>query len=51
MAAIFQIRRGETNISIADGELYLHKGSGSIQFGSGSTPYNLLPLNAPHMVI
>ena len=47
MAAIFQIRRGETNISIADGELYLHKGSGSIQFGSGSTPYNLLPLNAP----
>ncbi len=47
MAAIFQIRRGETNISITDGELYLHKGSGSIQFGSGSTPYNLLPLNAP----
>jgi hypothetical protein len=51
MAAIFQIRRGETNIGIADGELYLHKGSGSIQFGSGSTgniiAYNLLPLNAP----
>jgi hypothetical protein len=27
--------------------LYLHLGSGSIQFGSGSTKYNLLPLNAP----
>jgi len=48
MAAIFQLRRGETNISIADGELYLHKGSGSIQFGSGSNnPITLLPLNAP----
>ena len=47
MAAIFQIRRGTTNISPAEGELYLHQGSGSIQFGSGSTPYNLLPLNAP----
>ncbi len=47
MAAIFQIRRGDTNIAIADGELYLHNGSGSIQFGSGSTSYNLLPLNAP----
>ena len=51
MAAIFQIRRGTSNISISDGELYLHKGSGSIQFGSGSTgnviAYNLLPLNAP----
>jgi hypothetical protein len=48
MAAIFQIRRGETNISIADGELYLHKGSGSIQFGSGSNnPITLLPLNVP----
>jgi hypothetical protein len=47
MAAIFQIRRGTSNITISDGELYLHKGSGSIQFGSGSTPYNLLPLNAP----
>jgi len=47
MAAIFQIRRGDTNIAIADGELYLHKGSGSIQFGSGSTPYNLLALNTP----
>jgi hypothetical protein len=48
MAAIFQIRRGDTNISITDGELYLHKGSGSIQFGSGSNnPITLLPLNVP----
>ena len=48
MAAIFQIRRGTSNITIADGELYLHKGSGSIQFGSGSNnPITLLPLNVP----
>jgi cytoskeletal protein CcmA (bactofilin family) len=48
MAAIFQLRRGTSNITIADGELYLHKGSGSIQFGSGSNnPITLLPLNVP----
>ncbi len=47
MAAIFQLRRGTTNISLADGELYLHQGSGSLQFGSGSTQYNVLTLNAP----
>jgi len=50
MAAIFQIRRGTSDISssIVDGELYLHKGKGSIQFGSGSNnPITLLPLNAP----
>ncbi len=48
MAAIFQIKRGTSNITIADGELYLHKGSGSIQFGSGSNnPITLLPLNVP----
>ncbi len=47
MAAIFQIRRGTTNISLAEGELYLHQGSGSIQFGSGSANYNVLTLNAP----
>ena len=47
MAAIFQIRRGTTNITPADGELYLHQGSGSLQFGSGSTAYNVLTLNAP----
>jgi ABC-type transporter Mla subunit MlaD len=47
MAAIFQIRRGTTNESLSEGELYLHKGSGSLQFGSGSTNYNVLTLNAP----
>jgi cytoskeletal protein CcmA (bactofilin family) len=49
MAAIFQIRRGTTNASptLQDGELYLHQGSGSIQFGSGSTKYNTLTLDAP----
>ena len=49
MAAIFQLRRGTVNASpaLTEGELYLHQGSGSIQFGSGSTKYNLLPLNAP----
>ena len=47
MAAIFQLRRGSTDVTLADGELYLHNGSGSIQFGSGSTTHNLLPLNSP----
>jgi hypothetical protein len=48
MAAIFQIRRGTSNISIADGELYIHQGSGSLQFGSGSNnAITLLPLNVP----
>jgi hypothetical protein len=48
MAAIFQIRRGTTNVtSLTEGELYLHQGSGSLQFGSGSTNYNVLTLNAP----
>ena len=49
MAAIFTLRRGSTNASpsLIEAELYLHLGSGSIQFGSGSTTYNLLPLNAP----
>jgi hypothetical protein len=50
MAAIFQIRRGTSDISssITDGELYLHKGKGSLQFGSGSgNPITLLPLNVP----
>ena len=50
MAAIFQIRRGTSDIpsSIQDGELYLHKGKGSLQFGSGSgNPITLLPLNVP----
>jgi hypothetical protein len=49
MAAIFTIRRGVTNASpsLVEAELYLHQGSGSIQFGSGSNTYNLLPLNTP----
>ncbi len=47
MAAIFQIRRGTTNVSLAEGELYLHQGSGSLQIGSGSANYNVLTLDAP----
>ena len=49
MAAILQLRRGNTDITLTEGELYLNKGAGTIQFGSGSTvtPYKLLPLNAP----
>jgi len=47
MAAIFQIRRGTSNVSLTEGELYLHQGSGSIQFSSGSNVYNTLTLNAP----
>jgi Chaperone of endosialidase len=47
MAAIFQIRRGTSNITIADGELYVHQGSGSLQFGSGSRAITLLPLEVP----
>ena len=51
MAAILQLRRSTTNASpsLTEGELFLHNGVGSIQFGSGSVPvaYTLLPLNAP----
>ena len=48
MAAIFQIRRGTSNINIADGELYIHQGSGSLQFGSGSNnAITLVPLEVP----
>lgn len=48
MATIFQIRRGTTSVTLADGELYLNKSLGSIQFSSGSNnPITLLPLNAP----
>ncbi len=47
MAAIFQLRRGTSDVILVDGELYLHNGSGSIQFGSGSNNYTLLPLNTP----
>jgi len=52
MAAILQLRRSTTNASpsLTEGELFLHNGVGSIQFGSGSAPtltYTLLPLNTP----
>jgi hypothetical protein len=51
MAAILQLRRSTSNASpsLTEGELFLHNGVGSIQFGSGSVPvtYTLLPLNAP----
>jgi hypothetical protein len=49
MAAILQLRRGTSNASpvLTESELYLHQGVGSIQFGSGSSTYTLLPLNAP----
>ena len=47
MAAIFQIRRGTTDITPQEGELYLHQRSGSLQFGSGSKSYNVLTLDAP----
>ncbi len=48
MATIFQIRRGTNSIVLNDGELYLHKGVGSLQFSSGSNnPITVVPLNAP----
>jgi hypothetical protein len=49
MAAILQLRRGDTDITLTQGELYLNNGAGTIQFGSGSTalPYKLLPLDTP----
>ena len=48
MAAIFQIRRGTTDISssIFDGELYLNKSKNSLQVSIGDgNPITLLPLN------
>jgi hypothetical protein len=48
MAAIFQIRRGTSDISssIVDGELYLHKGKNSLQVSIGDgNPITLLALN------
>jgi hypothetical protein len=48
MAAIFQIRRGTSDISssILDGELYLHKGKNSLQVSIGDgNPITLLALN------
>jgi hypothetical protein len=37
MATLFQIRRGSGSVSLVDGEIYLHKGSGSLQIGMGSS--------------
>jgi hypothetical protein len=51
MAAIFQIRRGSgsINTSISDGELYLHKSSGSLQFSLGDgNPVTLARLDQPN---
>ena len=48
MAAIFQIRRGSGSVSLTDGELYLHKGSGSLQVGLGTTPITLARLDQPN---
>jgi len=48
MAAIFQIRRGTTDISssIFDGELYLNKSKNSLQVSIGDgNPITLVPLN------
>jgi len=45
MAAIFQIRRGSGSVSLVDGEIYLHKGSGSLQVALGTTPITLARLN------
>jgi hypothetical protein len=49
MAAILKLRRGTSNASpsLDESELYLHQSLGSIQFGSGSSTYTLLPLGAP----
>ena len=48
MAAIFQIRRGSGSVSLVDGELYLHKSSGSLQVGIGTTPITLARLDQPN---
>jgi hypothetical protein len=45
MAAIFQIRRGSGSVSLMDGELYLHKNSGSLQVGSDTNIVTLAKLN------
>jgi hypothetical protein len=48
MATIFQIRRGTASLQLADGELYLNKSIGSVQFSSGSdNPITLIPMNTP----
>jgi hypothetical protein len=45
MATLFQIRRGSGSVSLVDGEIYLHKGSGSLQVALGTTPITLARLN------
>lgn len=46
MAAIFQIRRGSGSVELLDGELYLHKGSGSLQISFGDdNPIGLVKLD------
>jgi hypothetical protein len=47
-ATILQIRRGSGSVSLADGEIYLHKGSGSLQVGVGTTPITLARLDQPN---
>ena len=37
MATLFQIRRGSGSVSLVDGEIFLHKGSGSLQVGMGTS--------------
>jgi hypothetical protein len=49
MAAIFQIRRGTTETSLQEGELYLNQTTGSLQIGSGSTTVTLAKLNQPNI--
>jgi len=49
MAAIFQIRRGTTDVSLTEGELYLHQTSGSLQIGSGSSVVTMAKLNEPNI--
>jgi hypothetical protein len=49
MAAIFQIRRGTSETSLQEGELYLNQTSGSLQMGSGSSTITLAKLNQPNI--
>ena len=46
MAAIFQLRRGSGSVSLNDGELYLHKSSGSLQVSMGTTPITLAKVDS-----
>ena len=46
MATLFQIRRGSGSVSLVDGEIYLHKGSGSLQVSMGSYPLTLAKVDS-----